>query len=520
MRHSKFFCALMALSLVTVFVFSQTSSLSDLSALTGSLNKTSPVEGDTNIPNAQLAMSLSYYPVTAGDVYTLTYAAAGNAVKYVIPVDTSYKIRVANLGVINCEGLSYMQLKSQVESIVIKNYPLSGVQFVLTSPSSFIVTVSGEVKETVECSAWSLTRLSSVVLPYLTNYASTRNITVTSSSGTSKNYDLFLAKRNGDLSQDPYLRPGDTVTVNRYERKVKIEGAVERPGEYELCSGENLKELVEKYAGGLEPLADTSRIELVRTVTGNGNSGVKAYLSGEDIKKNKELVCYDSVYIFSYWNMKPVIFVEGAVSENVVLSTSNSNADKAQGAVLQSNGASLESVNRLIMPFNEGEDYSYFIRRNKNMFSANSDVEKAYVLREGKAIPMNLNPILYDSTYHADFPMKANDTLIIPFRQFFVSVAGAVKNPGRYPYIPDRTWDYYVGLAGGFVKSQNSFDAVSIVDINGNKLSKTDVITPETTITASTNSFLYFFNQYGPVITTLASIISTTLTILITAEKL
>jgi protein involved in polysaccharide export with SLBB domain len=90
-----------------------------------------------------------------------------------------------------------------------------------------------------------------------------------------------------------------------------------------------------------------------------------------------------------------------------------------------------------------------------------------------------------------------------------VTVAGAVAAPGRYPYIPDRAWDYYVALAGGFVKERNSFESVEIKDLAGKRMGKGDAITPETTITARTNAGLYYFNQYAPVITTVLSIITT-----------
>jgi protein involved in polysaccharide export with SLBB domain len=109
--------------------------------------------------------------------------------------------------------------------------------------------------------------------------------------------------------------------------------------------------------------------------------------------------------------------------------------------------------------------------------------------------------------------IEENDTLVIPFRQYFVSVAGAVKAPGRYPYIPDREWDYYIGLAGGFLPGQNSFDAVTIRDVSGKRMKKTDIITPETIITAKNNHFLYYFGQFGPVVTTVLSIVSTFITV-------
>ena len=137
----------------------------------------------TKLPDAQLAMSVSYYPVTAGDVYTLGFVIGSGAVKYTIPVDSTYRIRVANLGVINCAGLTYLQLKSQVESLVLRNYPMGGVQFVLSSPSTFLVSITGEVNSTIERNAWALTRLSTFINKNLTAYASLRNIEIEGSNG-------------------------------------------------------------------------------------------------------------------------------------------------------------------------------------------------------------------------------------------------------------------------------------------------------------------------------------------------
>ena len=89
----------------------------------------------------QLAMSTSDYMVTAGDIYTLAYAVGTNPVTYTIPVDSSYKIRVSNMAVIDAKGKSFLQIKKQVEDIVTRNFPMSGVQFVLTPPAIFRVKI-------------------------------------------------------------------------------------------------------------------------------------------------------------------------------------------------------------------------------------------------------------------------------------------------------------------------------------------------------------------------------------------
>jgi len=453
-------------------------------------------EADINIlpehvVNASLAMSNPDYMVTAGDVYQLAYAAGSTAVTYPIIIDTTYKMRVANLSVIDVYGKTFPEVKALVEQIITRNYPMSGLQFTLEKPASFMVKVDGEVSSAGEKKAWALTRLSDVVGSFYTAYSSTRTVTVTSSSGKKKVYDLFEAKRNGNLAQNPYVRPGDHITIQRAERKVTIDGAVERPGTYELLEGENLKELIEKYASGLTLFADVSRIELTRFKDSENEVGDKLFYNEDAIASNIPLNAHDSIVILNLQDLTPVMFMEGAVlaDNNTVVSP--------------------ESSNRITIRFTMGENYGSLVRRYRSVFSAVSDTQKAYIIRGTRTIPLNINPLLYDADYYTNELVEQYDVLLIPFRQFFITVSGAVYAPGRYPYIPDRDWEYYVGLAGGINKERNSFDSVKITSIRGEKMNKEDAITPETIIDVRSNSFLYFFGKYAPVVTTVLSLVTT-----------
>ena len=451
----RYFLLLPLFVLFTGFTFAQSNVSSDNLIETESAASVAATAG---FLNPQFAMSNASYRVTAGDVYTLAYAVGATQVTYPIAVDASYRIRVSNLGVINAAGKTFLQLKTEAEAIVSNNYPLSGVQLVLTRPSLFMVYLKGEVVVAAEYPAWALSRLSSFLTSgRLTPYASLRDVTVTSSGGQARVYDIFKAGRDGDLSQDPYVRPGDVITVNRVERVVTIRGGVERSGSYQIRGGENLLELVTRYGGGLTPLADPSRIELIRHVEGGSDSGEKFFLTGRDIEDDYALNHLDELYIPLITELLPVMFVEGAVR-----------------LISEETGAVLSEANRVTVRFVEGENYASLVQRNRAWFSSVSDTRNAYLLRGEERIAMNLNPMLYDSRYRSAYYVEENDTLIIPFRQYFVTVAGAVTRPGRYPYIPDRGWDYYVALAGGFDPVKNAGESVIITDITGEKLSKVD----------------------------------------------
>lgn len=447
--------------------------------------------------NVQEAMSNPEYLVTPGDVYSLSYAAGTVPVSYTIFVDSSYKIRVANLAKVDVKGKTFINLKKEVEDIVSKNYPMSGVQFVLMTPATFTVNITGEVESTVEKKAWALTRVSSILGNVRTAYSSSRYVTIKRADGTVKKCDLFLATRFGDFSQNPYLRPGDVIEIPREGKTVSISGAVERPGTYELKPEENLVDLINYYGNGLTPFSDLSRIEVGKVSTNENVNGEKIYLNVESLENPKiaeyVLEKYDSVFINSYSNIMPVVFVEGAIlSQN-------------QGET----GTQLSSSDKMSVQFHPGENYAFFIRRIRDVFTSVSDFESAYIIRKDQIIPINLNEILYDATYYSDLYLEEDDVLNIPFKQFFVSVSGAVLNPGKYPYIPDRDYMYYVNLAGGFDPDRNAREKVSIVDMHGEKKSTEDAILPEFTIEAENNSFTYYFNKYAPVITTVLSLITT-----------
>ncbi|MCR4734569.1 MAG: SLBB domain-containing protein, partial [Treponema sp.] len=370
--------------------------------------------------SAQLAMAESDYIVTAGDVYQLMFNANGNAVNYTMIVDTSYKIRVANLAVLDVKGKSYPALKKQVEEIVIKNYPLSGVQFVLTKPAVFYVTLKGEVVRTTEVRAWSLSRLSSVLDNVLTTYSSTRKIQITSADGKKKTYDLFQATRFGNLAQNPYVRPGDVITIGRRDRKVTISGSVEREGTYELLPGENLKSLVSYYGGGLTELADTSRITLVRNRGSEDKSGNLSYLSQSDIDSDFKLNNGDVITISSASDLLPSVVVEGIIRA--------ARTDNEEEGVEQN--APADTSYRQSVKFHKGENYATFVRRVQHLYTQYSDLENAYVDRNGKRIALNIRQYLDTADLMCEYNVESGDRIVIPFSQYLskIMVDGEVSS--------------------------------------------------------------------------------------------
>lgn len=477
----KIHCLLIIIFMTIGFIYSEDSGTS----VPASTSSSSDLATELSI-RAQMAMATPDYLVTPGDIYSFTFLAQKETVTYSFIVDPTYKIRVANLGMINASGMKLIELKKEIEEIVNRNYPFSGVQFSLTTPATFNVFLRGEVAATTTVSVWGLSRLSTI-LTNLTKNASMRDIEIKSQNGKVVIYDFFKAQRDGDLTCDPYLRPGDVITIHRYDRSVTIAGAVNRPGTYQLLKGENLSKIISYYGGGLTPVADTSRIEVVRYTDTDSKTGQKLFLSNDDVNADYKLENYDTITVGSRTDLLPVMYLEGAIGTP---------------------GASGPQVStRIEIRFNQDENYSSVIRNNRNSFTTISDTQNAYIIRQDKRIPLDISKILFDSSYQSEYSVMNEDVVVVPFRQFFVTVTGAVVSPGRYAYIPDRDWKYYIALAGGFDKEKNAFDSISIKDMKGKRCSKKDLIEPETRIDAKNSTFTYYFNKYTPVIVTTLSLI-------------
>jgi protein involved in polysaccharide export with SLBB domain len=455
------------------------------------------LEGATDAPEGRvaLAMTTPEYPVTPGDVYTLSFITANGAVISSIFVGEDYSVSLANIGKVDAAGLRFLELKRLVEKKVLEAYPLSSPQLLIKSCGTFPVSVSGEVEKSGIVYCWALTRLSAL-WEGVTAYASNRAVTIRKTSGVAASYDLFKVWRSGELSQDPYLRPQDTVVFGRYERSVSLAGEVRRPGTYQLLPGEGLKELIEVYGDGFGEHANLHRLTLVRYApdsSGDNRGSMQAIDYGAT--PSATLANADTVVVPTAQELLPVVYFEGALGVGV-------------------NGEAPQAAQRLPFSFYPGETLSSAVQKLRAQFSAVSDLKNSYIQRGEERIAVDLHSFLYGKDLSGDKPLVAGDTIIVPFRQFFVSVSGAVKTPGRYPYVPDRGWEYYVNLAGGIDEAKNYREKLNIVDVSGAKQAKGRLIQPEDSIVVAQNSFLYYFGQVAPIITSIVSVATLVIAVL------
>ncbi|MBN1698287.1 MAG: SLBB domain-containing protein [Spirochaetales bacterium] len=451
----------------------------------------------TDAPDAKvlLAVSTAAYPVTPGDVYQLVYMDSQGLRSLEMIVSGDYSVNLTLFGKINAENLTYTRLQKKIEEIIQHAYPGSGPQLILQSTGMFQVFLQGEVEKDDFVGCWGLSRLSDILQGKTTPYASFRNVAVISKDGTNREYDLFGAVRAGKVEQNPFLRPGDTVIVKKAGRRVTVHGEVRRPGTYQPLPGEGLRELIGFYADGYTGQAGPEAIRITRYNTQTGGGARTLYYNGSDISTTEVTIeDMDDVFVPARKEMLHVAYFEGAL-----MLPEKGEADGASQAF---------PTGKYIHRFAPGERLSTAVSRIADRLVFSADLKSAYIIRESeeKPIPVNLEALLYTDSPDEDIELNPFDRIIIPFKQFFVTVSGAVFLPGRYPYVPDRDYRYYIEMAGGSDPAKNLNNTVRIADADNVKQPSDRVIRPEDRIFVEYNNPLYHINQWAVFISAAVSV--------------
>lgn len=428
------------------------------------------------------------YPATPGDVYDIYLLTSVNESKQIAGfVDTNYDIDLSFIGKVNVKGQTYTKVQETIKKKLTNAYPGSIVSVVMRAPGKFKVTLLGEVKNAEIVDTMGLKTLAEVIKDKTTPYASLRDIEIKSEDGEIKKYDLYKFIRYADKSNNPFLRPNDIINLKQHKRRIRVEGQVRRPGIYELIDSDTLYDVLYEYGNGLTKNAELKEIEIKKfTNESNEYEDSTLYINGEnDNLKSVKVTDGDIITIKNKLKYMSKVTIQGAISPEGQPSSSAGN----------------NVSNKVIVPITSGSRISTVIKDMTGTFNLTSDLEKAMVLRNGSKQPVNIKSILEEVGHSDDIKLENNDIIIIPFRQLKVFVAGSVNRGGAVPFIENRTAMYYIGLAGGFNRTENFFRTYSIRNVYGEKVKKNSIISPEDVIWVNRDHPISYLQEYAGYLT-------------------
>jgi len=405
------------------------------------------------------------YVCGPGDVFELSSWGLQNW-RVKVAVDLEGRVFVPRIGFLTLGGKTLAEGRRLIREAVARNYPKVSFDVSLASPRSFIVHVAAGVAAPGAYRARATDRLSSVLAQAggVSPFASRRRVEIRRRDGTSLEADLVRYALDGDVRNNPRLLDGDVVRVPFEEIAATIEGAVNRPGRYELIGKKDLAELVE-IAGGLA-MGATRRVPLTLVRRGEDEQrGLQTVPFGEDgALPPLELRHDDVVRVPDFNELQRFVSVSGALMGVPPPPPTGVVPDDPTGNPR--------------LPFVEGETVRGLLRRAGGPGPL-ADLAGAYLLRAGKAVPVDLHTLLMLQDAQADRPVELGDTLVVPFKRRSVLVKGAVVTPGPYAFDPTFSVEQYLAQAGGRTRFARSLSNVRLITPDGETRSfRRDLVVP------------------------------------------
>ena len=173
-------------------------------------------------------------------------------------------VLVPGAGPMQVDGLALSRVREVLLGRMATQFRGVHMDLRLARPRTFLVYLTGEVRVPGPTPANGTSRVADVLSrDALLDGASRRRIEVLHRDGTREIADLDLFLRTGDASGNPWLQDGDVINVPVAVEFIYAQGAVARPGRFELGPRDSLLTLL-RLAGDPLPAADAGRALLVR----------------------------------------------------------------------------------------------------------------------------------------------------------------------------------------------------------------------------------------------------------------
>ena len=253
------------------------------------------------------------YRIGVGDsLNILLYGSENDEVELI--VDRNGDIHFPQLGNLSVAGMSFGEIREYINRRVQEQMIGVNVSTSMGRLRSINVFMAGEAKIPGSYSVSALSTVSQMlfVAGGPSEIGSLRNIQVLASGQRKSTFDLYKLLTEGNADGDVRLKSGDVVFIPPIKKVVMIDGAVKRPGRYELVENETVDDLI-LLAGGLENRAFLKKVLLER-YNPNDDYPLTVNLDLSDDQSNYVLQDGDVLRIASVKNLAGnSILLKGAV---------------------------------------------------------------------------------------------------------------------------------------------------------------------------------------------------------------
>lgn len=349
------------------------------------------------------------YRLAPGDVVTVTVQRHPEMSVENATVNTAGKLKVPEVGEIYVTGKTLDQTAKQIAKALDDQLVRPEVTVSLKQGRPLQVSILGAVSKPGVYQAapgWRVTEAIGVAggLAIRPEIASA---TLTRGNNRSIALDLQQIFRENHLpggrpknsSVNLLLQPGDVINIFSRASQVSVNGAVQRPGLYEVPEGDGVVEAI-ALAGGAGPKAALSKTRITHPDGTSVTADLLKAMVGGDQESNIKVRTGDLILVPE---SKDRVTVRGAVAKPGYYDIEDGTTLRVTQALDLAGGATAKAA------------------------LTKAAIEHA----DGTTTPVNLYPVMFQGQRDGDLNLTPGDIVTVPESRGIV-VLGEVKTPGTY----------------------------------------------------------------------------------------
>lgn len=414
------------------------------------------------------------YIVGPNDIFSLgLYGFMNQQIPLIVNVEGS--LIIPTVGEIKVDGLTLSKVKENVISAVKKRYYSSDVSLNLTTPRTFLISISGAVQKKLEVT--SLTRTSDIInqvvydtlSPTVKNVYpeffvpdySLRNIEITRKNGKVEKVDLYKYFYTNDDKYNPYFQNGDLLKIPYGQLKqnyISVNGAVQLGGVYEYNSEDDLFSVI-NLARGFDNDANTDSITIFRY--DYTNAKYEQMHVNFDKDKDFKINVFDRVFVkykssavlnhsvtvlgeVAWPGVYPISFKKTTLKEIIELA----------GGFLPTAYLPLSIVfRRNDEEYTRKDTAEILINMRANDLLINEkdkqNFERDVISRRNRVV-VDFEKLYNENDSSQNIILENKDVIYINDNKNIVYVYGQVGNEGYVPYKEGEDYEYYIKKSGGY----------------------------------------------------------------------
>lgn len=415
----------------------------------------------------------SYY-IGMGDVFAIAILEIPS-VFYTAHINQNCDAYIAQFGVIKLGKVSLREAKAKIIEFLKEKFKNNYTFFIaLKDGKKACVMVNGCVTNPGTAFYEGIMRITDCMFKankttlFPLGEVDLRNVLV-ERIDTTLHLDIVKYIFTNDVSQNPYVYPGDRIYISPGVRRVYLAGEIAKPNSGLFCikQDETLADLLTIIE--LTDAADSNHIVIQqgRTDAERIERVVSFSNAGTITLKDKDMITFTPKPDYP---RSVMVTVSGAVARpgTYPCSQQKTTAEaiiKLAGGYLEnsdSNRISIIRDHKMVTLQTEYKtdklklDNSALSNQSSVRQELNTSLTRLVNFKDFAVIPYSKgNPVT----------LEDGDNIYVPPVELFVYVSGCVNAPGAYPYQEGKQRNYYIALAGGFTGKSDKTNTYTITQI-------------------------------------------------------